>query len=77
MAEPETHAIRCHHCSHWVGEADRPMQIVGVFKNRRLRERIPARNTWSCQNCGWSSVFEPAPKGEPSADWRTVELKGA
>lgn len=53
------------------------MQIVGVFKNRRLRERIPARNTWSCQNCGWSSVFEPAPKGEPSADWRTVELKGA
>lgn len=77
MPESGTHSLRCHHCSHWIGEADRPMQIVGVFKDRRQRERIPCRNTWPCGKCGWSNVFEPAAKGETPADWRTVELKGA
>lgn len=52
--------IRCHHCSHFLGEADRPLELVAIVKTRAMRDAIaPPRQSWKCK-CGWTSVFRTA-----------------
>jgi hypothetical protein len=52
--------IRCHRCSKFLGESDRPMEFVGVVRMRDDRELVkPPRATWLCK-CGWSNIFVPA-----------------
>lgn len=69
---PEGQQLRCHHCKQWLGESSQPLELVGLFKDPRQRERIQIpRDTWRCRACGWANVFAPAASGS----WRDVELK--
>lgn len=76
MSEQENFQLRCHHCSSWIGEAQQAMQLVGVFKSPRDRERIEGpRDTWRCKGCGWVNVFHPMNDTRQASSWRDVEIK--
>lgn len=68
-----SHSVRCHHCSVWVGEAEQPVVLMGLFKVARDCETVPLpRLTWRCGACGWTNVFRPA------RTWRdNIEVKRA
>jgi hypothetical protein len=70
-----TYQLRCHHCKQWLGESSVPLELVGMFKDPRQRERVEEpRDSWRCKACGWVNVFQ-AP-GATSGSWRDVEVKG-
>jgi len=51
--------IRCHRCSHYLGESAEAMEFVGVVKLRDLRDVIPPpRSSWKCR-CGWDNIYVP------------------
>lgn len=63
--------LRCHRCSHWIGEAADPVEFVGLFKKPRDRSEIAGpRSAWKCSSCGWTNVFKRA-----VTNWREVEVK--
>lgn len=65
-------AIRCHRCKQWIGESREEMELVGLFKDPRECERLPApRDTWRCKACGWANVFRPV----AATAYRKLELK--
>lgn len=53
--------VHCHRCKQWLGESSRVLELVGLFKDPRQRERVAEpRDTWRCRACGWANVFLPA-----------------
>lgn len=54
--------VRCHRCSHYLGETAVEMELVGVVKERDIHEMIShPRSSWKCK-CGWTNVYKPMAK---------------
>ena len=67
-----TYDLRCHRCSHFMGESSEPVEFSGLFKRPRDREQVKApRSSWRCPSCGWTNVFKRV-----TSSWREVEMKG-
>lgn len=50
--------LRCHRCSYVIGEAERPVELVGVFK--AVADTALAgepRRSYVCPRCRWANVF--------------------
>jgi phage FluMu protein Com len=76
MTAPEVRSnqLRCHHCSHWVGESSSPVEFAGMF--RSLRDRVfveEPRTTFQCRHCKWVNVFRPT--ANPAQRWQPIEMK--
>jgi hypothetical protein len=50
--------LRCHHCSHWLGETFIDLRPAAVCENPQDRTQIaPPRFTWRCPSCKWVTVL--------------------
>jgi len=66
-----TQELRCHRCSHFMGESSEPVEFTGLFKRTRDRAKIAEpRSAWLCPSCGWTNTFR-----QTSVDWREMQTK--
>lgn len=54
--------LRCHRCSHFLGEVPGPVELVGVMRVADLMSSMTVpRYVYRCK-CGWMNVFHPLTK---------------
>lgn len=59
--------LRCHRCSYWIGEAERPVTLIGLFKGPEQGAAGDPRRSYLCRHCGWVNVFREVVAPAPSA----------